>query len=150
MRLQPTELVVWDEVVVGLELLAPELGAPGSQSRLCPRGAFAADDLDRFGAAMLGCYSLGGHRSRRETGRRVAAEPEGLEHTSLMFGGQSLTAVVLPYNYKVEVAGFEPASSGAAVGLLRAQPAEDCRGRHNCRRQCRPVTNDGVLNAQLV
>ena len=42
----------------------------------------------------------------------------------------------------VEVAGFEPASSGAAIGLLRAQPASDCRGRHFCRRQYRPVTNE--------
>jgi hypothetical protein len=50
----------------------------------------------------------------------------------------------------VEVAGIEPASSGAAIGLLRAQPAKNCRGRHNCRRQCRPVTNEGVLSVQLV
>ena len=41
----------------------------------------------------------------------------------------------------LEVAGFEPASSGAAIGLLRAQPASDCRGRYFCRRQYRPVTN---------
>jgi hypothetical protein len=33
----------------------------------------------------------------------------------------------------VEVAGFEPASSGAAIGLLRAQPTSDCRGWHFCR-----------------
>ena len=42
----------------------------------------------------------------------------------------------------LEVAGFEPASSGAAIGLLRAQPASDCRGRYFCRRQYHPVTNE--------
>jgi len=50
----------------------------------------------------------------------------------------------------VEVAGIEPASSGVAIGLLRAQPASDCRGWHFCRRQCHPVTNEGVLSVQLV
>jgi len=46
----------------------------------------------------------------------------------------------------VEVAGFEPASSGVSIGLLRAQPALDCRGRHHCRRLCRPVANEDFLN----
>jgi hypothetical protein len=55
-----------------------------------------------------------------------------------------------PHQVQVEVAGIEPASSGAAIGLLRAQPARDCRGRHVCRQQRRPVTNDCVLRAQLV
>ena len=50
----------------------------------------------------------------------------------------------------LEVAGIEPASSGAAIGLLRAQPTGICRGRHHCRRLCRPVTNEDVLSAQLV
>ena len=50
----------------------------------------------------------------------------------------------------VEVAGIEPASSGTAVGLLRAQPAVNCRGRHRCRQQCRPVTNKDFLSVQLV
>ena len=50
----------------------------------------------------------------------------------------------------VEVAGIEPASSGFSVGLLRAQPASDCRGRHFCRRQCRPVTDGCVLSVQSV
>ena len=35
----------------------------------------------------------------------------------------------------VEVAGIEPASSGFSVGLLRAQPALDCRERRRYRRQ---------------
>jgi hypothetical protein len=26
----------------------------------------------------------------------------------------------------------------------------DCRGRHHCRRLCRPVANEGVLSSQLV
>ena len=52
--------------------------------------------------------------------------------------------------YRVEVAGIEPASSGAAAGLLRAQPTRDCRGRHHCRRLCRPVTNGCVLRPQSV
>ena len=38
----------------------------------------------------------------------------------------------------LEVAGIEPASSGAAVGLLRAQPASGCRGWHFCRRAVPP------------
>ena len=50
----------------------------------------------------------------------------------------------------LEVAGFEPASSGVSIGLLRAQPALDCRGRHHCRRLCRPVANEDVLSGQLV
>ena len=41
----------------------------------------------------------------------------------------------------VEVAGFEPASSGVSIGLLRAQPAGNCRGRHHCWRLSRPVFN---------
>ena len=50
----------------------------------------------------------------------------------------------------VEVAGIEPASSGVSIGLLRAQPALDCRGRHHCRRLCRPVANKVFLSVQLV
>ena len=50
---------------------------------------------------------------------------------------------------RVEVAGFEPASFGASVGLLRAQPARACRGRHYCRRRCRPVANEDVPSVQL-
>ena len=38
----------------------------------------------------------------------------------------------------LEVAGFEPASSGAATGLLRAQPTSGCRGWHLCRRAVPP------------
>jgi site-specific DNA recombinase len=43
-------------------------------------------------------------------------------------------------SHQVEVAGIEPASSGDSVGLLRAKPTGDCRGRHRCRRPCRPVS----------
>ena len=42
------------------------------------------------------------------------------------------------YETRVEVAGIEPASSGTSVGLLRAQPAGDCRGRRCCRRHAPP------------
>ena len=41
----------------------------------------------------------------------------------------------------VEVAGIEPASSGFSMGLLRAQPAVDCRGHRRCRRQRCPVSD---------
>ena len=34
--------------------------------------------------------------------------------------------------------GFEPPSSGAAIGLLRAQPTSGCRGWHFCRRAVPP------------
>jgi hypothetical protein len=44
----------------------------------------------------------------------------------------------------VEVAGIEPASSGFSIGLLRAQPVEDCRGRRRHRRQRRPVSDFSV------
>jgi hypothetical protein len=76
---------------------------------------------------------------------RVARCPARRRHTSN-------NVLVCTFTTKpfLEVAGIEPASSGAAVGLLRAQPARDCRGRHFCRRQCRPVTNGCVLGAQLV
>ena len=42
----------------------------------------------------------------------------------------------------VEVAGIEPASSGFSLGLLRAQPAEDCRERRLCRRCQRSVSDE--------
>jgi hypothetical protein len=41
----------------------------------------------------------------------------------------------------VEVAGIEPASSGFSVGLLRAQPAVDCRVPFRYRRQVRSVSD---------
>jgi hypothetical protein len=41
----------------------------------------------------------------------------------------------------VEVAGIEPASSGFSMGLLRAQPALDCRDRLRCRRQSHSVSD---------
>jgi hypothetical protein len=44
-------------------------------------------------------------------------------------------------HHKVEVAGIEPASSGFLVGLLRAQPVVNCRGRRSYRRQRRPVSD---------
>jgi site-specific DNA recombinase len=44
------------------------------------------------------------------------------------------------YETRVEVAGIEPASSGFSLGLLRAQPAGDCRGHRYCRRPRRPVS----------
>ncbi len=45
------------------------------------------------------------------------------------------------YGTQVEVAGIEPASSGFSLGLLRAQPVSDCRGRHLHRHRCRPVSD---------
>ena len=47
----------------------------------------------------------------------------------------------------VEVAGIEPASSGTSVGLLRAQPIEDCRGRYCYRQLHRPVSDEMSLAA---
>jgi len=44
----------------------------------------------------------------------------------------------------VEVAGIEPASSGISMGLLRAQPAGDCRGHRCYRHLWRPVSDVGV------
>ena len=41
----------------------------------------------------------------------------------------------------VEVAGIEPASSGFSIGLLRAQPAVNCRDRFRYRRQVRSVSD---------
>ena len=41
----------------------------------------------------------------------------------------------------VEVAGIEPASSGFSMGLLRAQPALDCRDRLRYRRQSHSVSD---------
>ncbi len=41
----------------------------------------------------------------------------------------------------VEVAGIEPASSGFSMGLLRAQPVEDCRGGRRDRQQRPPVAD---------
>jgi hypothetical protein len=46
----------------------------------------------------------------------------------------------------VEVAGIEPASSGFSVGLLRAQPVLNCRGRRRYRRQRCPVSDLVVPN----
>jgi hypothetical protein len=83
----------------------------------------------------------------RDTGfvsRRVHKCPERRRHTS-----NSVLACTFATKPLLEVAGFEPASFGASVGLLRAQPAEDCRGRHYCRRRCRPVSNEDVPCVQL-
>ena len=50
----------------------------------------------------------------------------------------------------VEVAGIEPASSGISMGILRAQPVEDCRGRHCYRHLCRPVPDEDVPDDRSV
>ena len=76
---------------------------------------------------------------------RVLRRTRGCWRTS----NDALTRAVLG-KASLEVAGIEPASSGVSIGLLRAQPALDCRGRHHCRRLCRPVANEDVLSSQLV
>jgi hypothetical protein len=74
---------------------------------------------------------------RRPVGGREREDHDGCWRTS----NDALTRAFLG-KASLEVAGFEPASSGVSIGLLRAQPALDCRGRHHCRRLCRPVPNE--------
>ena len=78
--------------------------------------------------ALFVPFAAGGHAAQQERALTCGKTGQGL----------------------VEVAGIEPASFSFAVGLLRAQPASDCRGRHFCRRQCRPVTDGCVLSVQSV
>ena len=70
--------------------------------------------------------------------------PRPVSEILLTAPGQQTEGAATGYSgnfWGVEVAGIEPASSSTSVGLLRAQPAGDCRGRHHCRRLCRPVSD---------
>jgi hypothetical protein len=94
------------------------------------------DYAQSFTETPVGVWGGESERSRK----RFAGVPYSCPVAIVAKGDTALTCTNTGQSV-VEVAGIEPASSGVSIGLLRAQPARNCRGRHHCWRLSRPVFN---------